>query len=145
MQILLFITLITFVLPLEAKPLSKKYSNFVVEVKMGFNKPKIVRFPVNKDDGDNLIWLSESGIRCTFSPWAKGYEATFECNGPDNYKVQTTFSCSINNSKKTKGYIWVGKVGMKFPKYLGQFNQSGYNPMQGDYNHGKAQEVQRRI
>jgi hypothetical protein len=38
----------------------------------------------------------------------------------------------------------VGNLGLRFPKKVGQFNSSGYNPIE-EYNHEKVQELHRRV
>ena len=89
---------------------------FVVEIKSGIvSEPQVVKFDAAPSINKNHeIWASESGIICTFGPWSDREIATLECRGPQNYKVQSTFSCKNNKDRESTGYLWVGlemKVG----------------------------------
>lgn len=39
---------------------------------------------------------------------------------------------------------WREAFAVRFPKNIGQFNLSGYNPNE-EYNHGKVQQLHRRV
>lgn len=91
---------------------AKSLGVIIVEQNLTGNSPSKMEIEITKGKlKDEVIWVSESDIRCLLGTYAEEAKGSFECTGPGDYKVQTVVNCEINKTKDTAAYLFVGKVG----------------------------------